>query len=431
VSSPVDIAVLGIGVVLIVLAAVWRFADRRRPEASLDAQLAHPDAGVRRAAVEAAARDGVGRHAAELVTLAEQEQDDSVRVSLAEAVARHQWEPARDPRVRELRRWARRQLEADGTAGAHDEATVLVTGVGGAAGVAVLRALSARGVRVVGADADWLAAGLPLADDAGVLPRCSEPDFVDELCLLAVRTGATVLVSTIAEEMPVLARCRRSLEEAGLAVWLPQPRAVETCIDKWRFAEAVEAAGVPAPATALGAADGVPGPWIVKPRFGRGSRDVYTAETSDELDWALARVPQPIVQTRLGGLEFTVDALVGRDGRLVGAVPRWRLETKAGISSKGRTFVDPELLDGVEALLAAVGLDGPANVQGFLGDDDGAFAFVEVNPRFSGGLPLSLAAGADLVGEYLRGIRGGQVEPDRLSYSAGTTVTRHLAEVYV
>jgi carbamoyl-phosphate synthase large subunit len=231
--------------------------------------------------------------------------------------------------------------------------------------------------------------------------------------------------------MPVLARAADVLDAAGLARWLPDAGAVRSCIDKWRFAQAIEAAGVAAPPTALGGADGVPGPWIVKPRFGRGSRDVYTADTLAELEWALRRVPEPIVQTRLEGLEFTVDALVGRDGRLAGAVPRWRLETKAGISSKGRTFEDPALLGEVERLLAAIGLEGPANVQGFLRADDGTCAFVEVNPRFSGGLPLSLEAGADLVGEYLRGLLGESVRPERLRYRAGTTMTRHLAEVYV
>ena len=206
---------------------------------------------------------------------------------------------------------------------------------------------------------------------------------------------------------------------------------MRTCLDKWTFAQAVATAGIPHPPTNLGRANGVQGPWIVKPRFGRGSRDVYTADEPDELAWSLARVPQPIVQTRLVGMEFTVDALMRRDGRLAGGVPRWRLETKAGISSKGRTFDDPELVEGVEALLAALGLDGPANVQGFVREDDGTFVFVEVNPRFSGGLPLSLAAGADLVGEYLRGILGEQPAPARLAYRAGTTMTRHLAEAYV
>jgi carbamoyl-phosphate synthase large subunit len=204
---------------------------------------------------------------------------------------------------------------------------------------------------------------------------------------------------------------------------------VQTCIDKWRFAAATRRAGISVPATALGCADGVPGPWIVKPRFGRGSRDVHAVDFRDELGWAIRRVPEPIVQTRLSGREFTVDCLVSRDGTLAGAVPRWRLETKGGISTRGATFANEAVIDGVRSLLAALGLRGPANVQGFVGAD-GAVTFVEVNPRFSGGLPLSLAAGADLVGEYLRGLMGLPIESARLSYREGVTMVRYFEEVF-
>lgn len=307
-------------------------------------------------------------------------------------------------------------------------APVLVTGAGGAAGISVIRALD--GVRpTVTADCDPLAAGLHLAGDAGVVPRADDPEFVGHLLKLADRTGATTLVCTVAEELPALAAATADLDRAGVRHWLPSADAVATCVDKWAFAAACTAADVPSPATGLGSADGVPGPWIVKPRTGRGSRDVYTADDLGELGRALARVPEALVQTRLGGTEFTVDALVDRDGVLAGAVPRWRLVTKAGISTVGRTFDHPELVAAVSTLLVAVGLTGPACVQGFV-DDAGTFAFTEINPRFSGGLPLSLAAGADLVGEYVRGVDGLPVRPDRLVHRPGVTMMRHHAEVF-
>ena len=309
-----------------------------------------------------------------------------------------------------------------------DPGPVLVTGVGGAAGIAVLRALA--GSRpTVGADCDPLAAGLHLADDAGVLPRADDPTFVEHLLKLAARTGATTLVCTVAEELPALDAARTELDRAGLRHWLPSAAAVAASVDKWAFAQACAAVGVPTPATGDATADGVPGPWIVKPRNGRGSRDVHACDDAAELAWALARVPEPIVQTRLTGTEFTVDVLVDRDGTLAGAVPRWRLVTKAGISTVGRTFDAPDVVAGVAALLAAVGLTGPACVQGFVAED-GTFAFTEVNPRFSGGLPLSLAAGADLVGEYVRGADGLAVRPQRLVHRPGVTMMRHYAEVY-
>jgi carbamoyl-phosphate synthase large subunit len=140
-------------------------------------------------------------------------------------------------------------------------------------------------------------------------------------------------------------------------------------------------------------------------------------------------VPEPIVQTRLPGREFTVDCLIDRDGSLAGAVPRWRIETKAGISTKGETFASDSVLAGVQALATALALEGAANVQGFV-DDAGAVSFVEINPRFSGALPLSLAAGADLVGEYLRAVTGHELRRDRLSYRAGVSMARYYQEVF-
>ena len=305
---------------------------------------------------------------------------------------------------------------------------VIVTGAGGAAGVAVIRAL-VHTRRVVGADCDPSAVGMHLTAESGLLPRADDPDFVRQLAKLAQRTGATALVCTVAEEIPPLCAGAALLAGTGLATWLPTADTVQACTDKWRFAHICREHAIPAPATALGTVEGVPGPWIVKPRFGRGSRDVYAMDTVDELCWVLPRVREPLVQTRMSGEEFTVDALVDPSGQLAGAVPRWRLETKAGISTKGRTFRCEPLVSQVARLLDILGLVGPSNIQGFQ-TASGEFAFTEVNPRFSGGLPLSLAAGADFVGEYLRGLEGLPVRPERLIARSGVTMLRHLDEVF-
>jgi carbamoyl-phosphate synthase large subunit len=233
----------------------------------------------------------------------------------------------------------------------------------------------------------------------------------------------------VAEEMVALGESEGSLAEVGLHTWLPTAQAVQRCVDKWQFANTLEGTGLPYAPTSLGSQDDLAGPWVVKPRFGRGSRDVYFVEDQDELRWALRRVPEPIVQTRLEGREFTVDALVDHAGELAGAVPRWRTETKAGISTKGVTFANDDLVHATGEVLHACGLTGPANVQGFVAPS-GDFSFVEVNPRFSGGLPLSLAAGADLVGEYLRGIFGLALRRDRLSFRPGVTMLRHFEEIF-
>jgi carbamoyl-phosphate synthase large subunit len=139
--------------------------------------------------------------------------------------------------------------------------------------------------------------------------------------------------------------------------------------------------------------------------------------------------PQLIAQTQLTGQEFTADALIDRDGTLLTVVPRWREETKAGISVKGTTFESEVVTALVRDALAAVGLTGPANVQGFVADD-GTATIVEINPRFSGGLPLTLASGADVVSSYLTGIRDPRAELPLLYFTPGVRMSRYFAETY-
>jgi carbamoyl-phosphate synthase large subunit len=434
----------GLGLVLAGL-GWWAVARRRRGASRLlHEAVTDEDAGVRQAAVSLIGKEGLRRHAGMLLDLTQHESDPAVLRTIAETVSQNLWEPANDRSLVELRLWAQRHLReqpdegslrrprgrAVAWEGPGAAPTVLVTGAGGAAGVAVIQALRERGVSTVGADADELATGMRLADCSGAIPRCDDPSFLEDLLKLADQSGANVLVSTVTEEMVLLNEATDELGAAGLAIWLSPATTIETCADKWRFAQAVAQSDVAVPPTALGVTPSVPGPWIVKPRFGRGSRHVHAVDETLDLAFLQHRVPDPIVQTRLHGMEFTVDALMDRDGTLAAAVPRWRLETKAGISSKGRTFRDEELVQSVEALLRSLGLSGSANVQGFVTAEEGKAVFVEVNPRFSGGLPLSLAAGADLVGEYLRGVLGMPIRRDRLRYRSGVLMTRYFENVF-
>jgi carbamoylphosphate synthase large subunit len=309
------------------------------------------------------------------------------------------------------------------------DAAVLVTGSGGPAGVAVVRRLVALGHRVVAGDADSAAAGGALADVAVTLPRGDHPRFVEAVAGVCTAHGVDALISTVAEELPHLAAGAGRLAASGVATWLPDVAAVDVCCDKAAFARAMAVAGVPHPATAVspGGVAGVPGPWVVKPLAGRGSRGVRLLDERDDVVAALSADDGLIAQTRLAGREFTADALVDRDGAVRVVVPRWREETKAGISVKGRTFASDAVTGVATAALAAVGLTGPANVQGFV-SDDGSATVVEINPRFSGGLPLTLAAGADVVGAYLAGVRG---EPlPELSFRPGVAMSRYFAETY-
>ena len=123
-------------------------------------------------------------------------------------------------------------------------------------------------------------------------------------------------------------------------------------------------------------------------------------------------------------------AIAFADDMTKGIIDRFRSlpMARSGVLS-GRTFADEALTSDVARLVAAFSLEGAINVQGFVGPD-GRAQFTEVNPRFSGGLPLSLASGADLVGEYVHRLEGGELRLERLAPRAGVTMARYFAEVY-
>lgn len=309
--------------------------------------------------------------------------------------------------------------------------SVLVTGSGGPAGISVVRRLTALGQRVVAADADPTAAGGALADVAVTVPPADHPRFLDALLGAAATYGVDALIGTVAEELPALNAGVDRLTAAGVATWLPDLSAVHLCCDKAAFAGRMGAAGVAHPPTATTPADAarLPGPWIVKPRSGRGSRGLQLLDDAAAVMAAMSADAGLIAQTRLPGREFTADALVDRDGTLLTVVPRRRDETRAGISVKGTTFRSEAVTGVAAAALAAVRLTGPANVQGFVADD-GTATVVEINPRFSGGLPLTLAAGADVVSTYLAGIRDPHAELPFLWFTPGVRMSRYFAETY-
>jgi carbamoyl-phosphate synthase large subunit len=295
----------------------------------------------------------------------------------------------------------------------------------------VIRRLVALGERVVAVDCDPAAAGGALAHISVPVPRADDPAFLPALLTAVAAHDVDALIGTVAEELPALAGGTALLAAAGVGTWLPDAASVDVCCDKAAFAGRMAAAGVRHPPTAATARDaaGLPGPWIVKPRAGRGSRGLQLLDDGPAVTAALAADPALIAQSRLSGREFTADALVARDGRLLTVVPRWRDETKAGISVKGTTFDSEPVTALVADALAAVGLTGPANVQGFVAGD-GTATVVEINPRFSGGLPLTLAAGADVVAAYLAGLREPDAELPLLYFTPGVRMSRYFAEIY-
>lgn len=315
--------------------------------------------------------------------------------------------------------------------------TVLVTAAGTATSLNVVRALREQGVlalRLVGADTNpaRLVASAQLCDAFAQLPRGDDSAYESALLALCERLGVDVVIPVMDAEVAVVARVREVLAERGVRSLVSAPDVVAGCNDKLRTWALLQACGVPTPMTwlpdALGRAGGPPTwPVIVKPREGVGSADVYRADDAAELAVFVRRVRDPIVQAYVPGEEFTVDVLLDGGGQVLAAVPRVRLQTKAGVSTKGRTVADAELIARTSAVCVAMGVRGPANVQ--WRRDGVELCCLEINPRFSGGLALTVAAGVNTPVMLVQLCLGMPVAP--AVFRAGVTMIRSWSELFL
>ncbi|WP_028045195.1 ATP-grasp domain-containing protein [Cellulomonas sp. URHE0023] len=308
---------------------------------------------------------------------------------------------------------------------------VLVTGAGGPAGVAVIRSLLRRGdVEVFAADMDRWASALYLVDaqHRRLLPAGKAPDFVDVVRQLCADDAIDVLFPTVDVELPLLAAVRDDLSGAVLAS--PSLTTLETCLDKLALARAC-ARTVRVPRTELlgtvQATSGWDFPVIVKPRRGAGSRGVRTVHSQAELD-AVHDEEDLIVQELLPGDEFSVDVLADLEGHVVAAVPRARLRVDSGVAVAGVTVHDDLLIETASAIARAVGLTTVANVQ-LKYDAAGVPALLEVNPRFPGAMPLTIAAGVDMPSLTLDAVLGRPV-PAHVEFTEIANV-RYLEDVFL
>lgn len=288
-----------------------------------------------------------------------------------------------------------------------------------------------RDWRLIAGDRDRLAPSLYLADDAIELPPVTSAEYISSLLEIVEREGVRLLVPTIDTELAVLAENSESFRKRNCVALISDPPLVAVSADKWLTVQTFAKAGIATPQSWLpDAIEGVelPEDLFVKPRDGSASQNAFPV-TRNELDSALVRVPNAIVQERLRGREITIDALLDLSGRPIHFVPRTRIRTMSGESIQGVTECDCDIRAWVLAILnvcSSLGGRGPLTLQAFLSDRGPVLS--EINPRFGGGFPLTDAAGGNYPEWIVRNVEGQALEPRFGEYRIGLYMTRYYTE---
>ena len=274
------------------------------------------------------------------------------------------------------------------------------------------RALAASGGgRVVVTDVNALSPAVYRADRAYRVPISSDPSYLDEVFAIALAEGVRLVVPTIDDELTLFAHAANRFAAAGVRVAVSPPTTTQICNDKYATCVTLRAHGIPAAISYLPPDIPVAPlfPLFIKPRYGRGSVGAHIVRDAHELAFFLDYVDMPVVQQFLPGAEFTIDVLCDFQGRPLSIVPRERVVIRSGVIDRGRTVKDDGLIALGESVTAALPCVGAVNVQCRM--VDGRPVVFEINPRFSGGIPLTIQAGADFPAMLVELVLGRRVTP--------------------
>lgn len=284
--------------------------------------------------------------------------------------------------------------------------------------------------RVLTADLNpALAPACYFGDASYQLPEYDSVDYQRVLLDICRRERINLLIPLYEPEFITLERYREEFEEIGTFVLLSGKNVLETCKDKYLTYQFFKQQQIKTASTWLSndLPDCLDFPLFAKPRRGMGSGGTMKITSQAQLE-QLRHQHDYLVQQYIFGTEYTLDILSDFNGTVLSVVPRQRLEVRAGEVSKSRTVKRPDLIEQGRNIAEALGAIGPINIQGIDAGTD--IYWIEINPRFGGGVPLSIKAGVDY--PYLLYLlwRGETVEPFLGTFQDRLTMLRYNEALY-
>lgn len=258
--------------------------------------------------------------------------------------------------------------------------------------------------------------GADLATDAPALFYCDKQfqvcrirdrEYLPQLLEICRNEAIDLVIPTIDTDLLLLAENKALFEAQGTKVMISSVESVSLCRDKRFTTSFFEKCGVHCPTTVddVNAYKGQY-PCFIKPKDGSSSINAYKVETPEELRMYAGQVNDYIIQDYISGREFTIDILCDMEGNPVYITPRERVEVRGGEVLKTRIVSDAVIEKEAMAIIKAFKPCGPITVQLIRDERSGYNYYIEINPRFGGGAPLSVKAGANAPLAILRMLQG-------------------------
>ena len=310
---------------------------------------------------------------------------------------------------------------------------IMVTSIGATGALNILRSyrrMEGKNIKLIGADFNENVAGKYFVDKFYKIPHGNDEKYLEAILDICQKEKVDILIPIFGNELLKISKNIEKFKKRGILVPISNSDVLETCFDKEKTYEFFNKISIEYPKIYknLDEIRETDLPLFVKPKislFG-GSRGAYKIEKLDELK--NMDFEKYIVQEYIKGKEFSVDTFSDLNGKVIGIVPRERLEVRNGIAIKTITRKDNKIIEETKKLLGKLKIKGPANIQCF--KIKNRVIFFEINPRFGGSYIASIEAGLNAPKYLLDIYRGNEIKTSVGDFKETLLTIRYLSEVF-
>lgn len=292
---------------------------------------------------------------------------------------------------------------------------------------------------IIGADIAADAPALYFCNETQLVCKIKDSNYIPQLLAICESEKVDCLIPTIDTDLLLLAENKQRFESVGTKVLISAIDKVKLCRDKNYTADYFVSLGLksPLPVNSVEKYEetlqngSVSFPAFIKPKDGSSSINAYKVETLDDLKLYAEKIEDYIIQPFISGREYTIDIFCDYEGNPVYITPRERLAVRSGEVLKTRITQDDTMIAEMLKLIADYRPCGQITVQLIQDEKTGDNYYIEINPRFGGGAPLSIKAGADSAKAVLKMLSGEKLVYQEKAAKDGSVYSRFDQSVCV
>lgn len=268
-------------------------------------------------------------------------------------------------------------------------------------------------IKLYGADMVESAPALAFCDFTRIVCGMKEAGYIPQLIDICKADHIDMLIPTIDTDLLILSENKERFERIGTRVLISESDKIAVCRDKKNTAIFFESCGLKTPPVVndYHFYNG-PFPCFIKPKDGSSSINAFKAETKTELATYATQIDNYIIQPFISGTEYTVDIFCDYEGKPVFITPRIRLSVRSGEVLKTQISMDERIITECKEIINKFKPCGPITVQMIREKSSCDDYFIEINPRFGGGAPLSMKAGAKSAETILQLLSGEKIKSE-------------------